>query len=86
VIIQALGTQGVITVYDRQINDISNFFLPKGYGRALAAIVSGGFVAITAARVMSRRRAGLRVGNPVALLGWPWESRTTTAAFLSPAC
>jgi hypothetical protein len=30
VIIQALGTQGVITVYDRQINDISNFFLPKG--------------------------------------------------------
>src|SRR5205085_509189 len=32
VIIQALGTQGVITVYDRQINDVSNYFFSNRFG------------------------------------------------------
>lgn len=67
VIIQALGTQGVITVYDHQINDISNYFLPSWLGWAIAGAVTAGFVGITAGRIVARRRAGLRVGNPVVL-------------------
>jgi D-xylose transport system permease protein len=67
VIIQALGTQGVITVYDRQINDISNYFFPNWVGWALAGAVTSGFVAITVGRAVARRRSGLRVGHPVAL-------------------
>ncbi|HZD86774.1 MAG TPA: hypothetical protein VE088_02065 [Gaiellaceae bacterium] len=68
VIIQALGTQGVITVYDRQINDISNYFFPDWFGWALAGAVTAGLVGITIGRIVSRRRAGLRLGNPAALL------------------
>jgi D-xylose transport system permease protein len=68
VIIQALGTQGVITVYDRQINDVSNYFFSDTFGWALAAAVTAGFVGMTVGRVVSRRRAGLKVGNPLILL------------------
>jgi D-xylose transport system permease protein len=68
VIIQALGTQGVITVYDRQINDVSNYFFPDWFGWALAGAVTAGYLGIAAGRVVSRRRAGLRIGNPVVLL------------------
>ena len=68
VIIQALGTQGVITVYDRQINDVSNYFFSNRFGWGLASLVTAGFVLIAAGRVISRRRAGLRVGNVVVLL------------------
>src|SRR6202007_900647 len=70
VIIQALGTQGVIAVYDRQINDISNYFFPDWFGWALARAATGGFVGIAVGRIVSRRRAGLRVGNPLILI-WP---------------
>jgi D-xylose transport system permease protein len=68
VIIQALGTQGVITIYDRQINDISNFFFPNWFGWALAGAVTAGYAGMAVGRVVTRRRAGLRVGNPVVLL------------------
>lgn len=68
VIIQALGTQGVISVYDRQINDISNYFFPRWFGWALAAAVTAGYVGIAVGRAISRRRAGLKVGNPVVVL------------------
>ena len=78
VIIQALGTQGVITVYDHQINDISNYFFPEWFGWALAGAVTAGFVGITLDRIVSRRRAGLRVGNPVVLL-FPVLIWSTTA-------
>jgi D-xylose transport system permease protein len=71
VIIQALGGAegtGVITIYDRQINDISNYFLPDRWGWALASAITVGFVGIAAGRILSRLRTGLRVGNPVILL------------------
>jgi D-xylose transport system permease protein len=68
VIIQGLGTQGVLSVYDRQINDIENYFFPDWFGWALAAAVTAGLVGVTVGRVLSRRRSGLRVGNPVVLV------------------
>jgi D-xylose transport system permease protein len=68
VIIQLLGTQGVITVYDRQINDISNYFFPEWFGWALAAAVTVGFLGTEAGRAVARRRAGLPRRNPVVLM------------------
>jgi len=83
VIIQMLGTQGVITIYDRQINDISNYFFPDWFGWALAGAVTVGFVGTAAGRAIARRRAGLPRRNPVVLLvpvlGW------STAAWLAVA-
>jgi D-xylose transport system permease protein len=74
VIIQLLGTQGVITIYDRQINDISNYFFPKWFGWALAIGVTVGFLATAAGSAIARRRAGLPQKNPLLLLlpvlGW----------------
>ncbi len=70
VIIQAIGSQGVITIYDRQINDISNYFFPEWAGWAMAGAVTAGFAGIAVGRIVSRRRAGLRLGNPLVLL-WP---------------
>jgi len=69
-IIQVLGTQGVITIYDRQINDISLKFFSDRVGWAMAAVVTAGFVGAALVRVLSRRRSGLRVGHPLVLL-WP---------------
>jgi D-xylose transport system permease protein len=68
VIIQLLGTQGVITIYDRQINDISNYFFPDWFGWALAGAVTVGFVGTAAGRALARQRAGLRRRNPIVLL------------------
>jgi D-xylose transport system permease protein len=65
VIIQALGTQGVITIYDRQINDISNYFFPDWFGWALAGAVTAGFVGTEVIRVFARRREGLGRANPI---------------------
>ena len=74
VIIQLLGTQGVITIYDRQINDISNYFFPKWFGWAMAIAVTVGFLGIAAGSAIARRRAGLPRKNPLLLLlpvlGW----------------
>lgn len=70
VIIQMLGTQGVITIYDRQINDISLKFFSDRVGWAMAAVVTAGFIVAAGVRVLSRRRSGLRAEHPVVLL-WP---------------
>jgi D-xylose transport system permease protein len=73
-IIQLLGTQGVITIYDRQINDISNYFFPKWFGWAMAIAVTVGFLLTAAGSAIARRRAGLPRKNPLLLLlpvlGW----------------
>lgn len=70
VIIQVLGVQGVITIYDKQINDISLKFFSDRVGWALAGVVTAGFLVAALVRVVSRRRSGLRVGHPLVLL-WP---------------
>jgi D-xylose transport system permease protein len=78
VIIQMLGVQGVITIYDRQINDISLKFFSDRVGWALAGVVTAGFLVAALVRVVSRRRSGLRVGHPLVLL-WPvifWSGAT----------
>jgi D-xylose transport system permease protein len=68
VIIKALGTQGVIGIQDKQINDVANYVLPKNAGWILAIVFVVGFAGATIASQIRRRRAGLRVGNPILTL------------------
>jgi D-xylose transport system permease protein len=80
-----LGVQGVITIYDRQINDISLKFFSDRVGWALAAVVTAGFVVASLVRIVSRRRAGLRVGHPLVLL-WPvilWSGAAWTGVAIA---
>jgi D-xylose transport system permease protein len=65
VIIKALGTQGVIGIQDKQINDVANYVLPKNWGWAFAIVFAVGFALTTFGSRIRRRRAGLRVGNPI---------------------
>jgi D-xylose transport system permease protein len=63
VILQLLGTQGVIGIQDKQINDISNYVLSKNLGWAIAILFTVGLGAAAFGPYLSRRRAGLPTGN-----------------------
>jgi D-xylose transport system permease protein len=63
VIIQALGTQGVIGIQDNTINGIANYFFPKWFGWAAAAAITLGYIVSAGGAYIARRRAGLRGGN-----------------------
>ncbi len=65
VILQLLGTQGVIGIEDHQINDISNYILTKNTGWIVAIVLAGGLALATLGSYVSRHRAGLPTGNPV---------------------
>ena len=65
IIINLLGTQGVILIQDKQINDVASYVLPKNWGWAFAIIFAVGFAATTFGGRIMRRRAGLPVGNPI---------------------
>jgi D-xylose transport system permease protein len=68
VIIKALGTQGVIGIQDKQINDVANYVLPKNAGWILAIVFVVGFAGAAIGGQIKRRRAGLRAGNPILML------------------
>jgi D-xylose transport system permease protein len=65
VILQALGTEGVIGIEDKRVIDISNYVLPKNWGWAVAIIFSVGYAAAAFGAQVNRRRAGLPTGNLV---------------------
>lgn len=67
VILQDLGTQGVIGIQDKQVNDVANYVLSKNVGWIAAAVFAFGLLAATAGTWFSRRRAGLPTGNVVLL-------------------
>src|SRR5436190_22660817 len=62
-ILQILGTEGVIGIQDKQINDISNYVLSKNTGWIVAIIFTVGLAAAAFGSYFSRRRAGLPTGN-----------------------
>jgi len=62
-ILQILGTQGVIGIQDVQINDISNYVLTKNTGWIVAIILTVGLAAASFGSYFSRSRAGLPTGN-----------------------
>ncbi|TMK69324.1 MAG: sugar ABC transporter permease [Actinobacteria bacterium] len=68
VIIKALGTQGVIGIQDKQINDVANYVLAKNVGWILAIVFVVGFAGAAVGGQIKRRRAGLRAGNPILML------------------
>ncbi|MDX6666323.1 MAG: D-xylose transport system permease protein [Solirubrobacteraceae bacterium] len=63
VIIQMLGTQGVIGIQAQPINDVANYYFPSWLGWAGAAAVTVGLIGSAVFNYSSRRRAGLRPGN-----------------------
>jgi D-xylose transport system permease protein len=65
VILRALGTEGVIGIQDHQINDVANYVLSDNVGWAVAIVFTAGLAAASLGTYLSRRRAGLRTGNPL---------------------
>jgi D-xylose transport system permease protein len=68
-IIYLLGTQGVIGIQDKQVNDVANYVLTKNTGWIVAivftVILAGGAIG----SYLSRRRAGLPTGNVLLTIG-----------------
>ena len=64
-ILQALGTQGVITIQDSTVSNVSNYYFSDRWGWGLAAGAGLLYVAGVLAGVFSRRRAGVRIRH-----GW----------------
>ncbi|HYX77510.1 MAG TPA: hypothetical protein VE757_10075 [Gaiellaceae bacterium] len=62
-IIEILGTQGVIGIQSTQINDVSNYLLTKNTGWIIAIVFTVGLALATLGAYASRRRAGLPTGN-----------------------
>jgi D-xylose transport system permease protein len=84
-IIQALGTQGVIGIQAQKINDVANYYFPDRFGWAAAAAVTVGYVAIAVGGYIARRRAGLRGGN-LWLIGLRVVSLSATAWVVVAIC
>jgi D-xylose transport system permease protein len=68
VILNLLGTQGVIGIEDQLINDIELYLLPQNVGWIVAGIFSAGLALSALASYVSRRRAGLPTGNVILIL------------------
>ena len=62
-ILQLLGTQGVIGIQDKQINDVANYVLTPNTGWVIAIIFTVGLAAASFGAYFSRRRAHLPTGN-----------------------
>jgi len=63
VILNILGTEGVIGIQDHQINDVSNYVLTKNTGWIVAIVFTLGLAAAAFGAHFSRKRAGLPTGN-----------------------
>ncbi len=63
VIIQMLGTQGVIGIQAQPINDVANYYFSSWFGWAAAAAISVGYLASAIQGFRSRKSAGLHTGN-----------------------
>ena len=64
-ILNILGTEGVIGIQDHQINDVANYVLTKNTGWIVAIVFTLGLAAAAFGTHFSRRRAGLPTGNIV---------------------
>jgi D-xylose transport system permease protein len=65
VILKALGTEGVIGIQDKQINDVANYVLTKNWGWAIAIVFTAGLALASLGTFLGRLRAGLPTGNPI---------------------
>jgi D-xylose transport system permease protein len=65
VIIKWIGSQASIGIQDHWVNDTANYFLGKTAGWIVAAAIAAAFALTAIGSIVSRRRAGLPIGNPV---------------------
>jgi D-xylose transport system permease protein len=63
VILDRLGTEGVIGIQDAYINNVANYVLSEKQGWAMAVGFTAVYAAATLGTYISRRRAGLRTGS-----------------------
>ena len=63
VILRILGTEGVIGIQDKQINDIANYVLSPTTGWIVAIVFTAGLALASLGTYVSRWRAGLPTGN-----------------------
>jgi D-xylose transport system permease protein len=68
VILKDLGSEGVIGIQDKQINDVANYVLTKNWGWAIAIVFTAGLAAATLGGFLNRKRAGLPTGNIILAL------------------
>ena len=64
-IIQILGTQGVIGITDKQVNDVSNYVLTKNTGWIVAIVLTALLGLASFGTYIGRLRAGLPTGHIV---------------------
>jgi D-xylose transport system permease protein len=67
-IIEILGTQGVIGITNNQVNDVSNYILSKNTGWIVAIVFTALLALASFGTYVSRRRAGLPTGNVIITL------------------
>jgi D-xylose transport system permease protein len=68
VIIRWIGDRGVIGIQNSLVNDTANYFFSKTAGWVIAALIVVGFTLGSVVGVLSRRRAGLPIGNVTLLV------------------
>jgi D-xylose transport system permease protein len=69
VVLKAIGDQGVITIQDNTINDLSNYLFSDRAGWWMAGIAAVGYALSVLLGVVTRRRAGLPARHPVVIVG-----------------
>jgi D-xylose transport system permease protein len=60
VILKSIGVEGVISIEDKRINDVANYFFSDNAGWLIAAVIGGVYAASTLWGVVDRRRHGIR--------------------------
>jgi D-xylose transport system permease protein len=68
VILYVIGDAGVIIIEDTTINNVANYFFSDKVGYLIAAAASALFAVSTLARVIGRRRHGIRTDNLVLVI------------------
>ena len=67
-VLRAIGDQGVITIQDNIVNDVSNYLFSDRWGWGIAALAALGYLATVVFGVIGRHRAGIPARHPVVLV------------------
>ena len=68
VILQVLEIKGVIVIQDKYINDLANYYFSATAGWTIAGVVTGVYTLGVLAGVVSKRRAGVKIRNPLLIV------------------
>jgi D-xylose transport system permease protein len=69
VVLKAIGDQGVITIQDNIVNDVSNYLFSDRAGWIMGAIAVGGYTLSVILGMIGRRRAGIPARHPAVIVG-----------------